>query len=151
MATSKLSLSYKDHDRELGNVGFRFTELSAANFDAQNTLMDSLITAVGNVQVGVLEVETRIATRTDNNALPPADPYAQRETKWLVRARDSAGDAVQFEIPCADLSLLILNTSNMDLTGGAGAALVTALEAGVLSKAGLAVTVDEVIHVGRNI
>lgn len=149
--TSKLSLSYKDHDRELGSVGFRFVLLTAANFDATNTLMDNLITAVTAVQTGVLEVETRIALRDDNNALPPADPFAQRETKWLVRARDSAGDAVQFEIPCADLSLLVLNSSNMDITAGDGLALVTAIEAGVLSKAGLAITVDEVIHVGRNI
>lgn len=151
MATAKLQLSYKDHDREIGSVGFRGIEFTAANFDAQNTLQDAVIAAVAGLTLGVLEVETRQATRSDNNALPPADPFAQRETKFLVKGRDSGGASVTFELPCADLSELTLNENKVDLTAGAGLALKTALEAYAISKAELAVTIDEVLHVGRNI
>ncbi len=151
MPTAKLQLSYKDHDREIGSVGFRGVVLTAANFDAQNTLMDAVKAAVAGLTLGVLEVETRQATRTDNNAVPPADPFAQRETKFLVKGRDASGNAVTYELPCADLAELTLNENTVDLTAGAGLALKTAVEAYAISKAEAAVTVDEVIHVGRNI
>lgn len=151
MTEGKLQLSYKDHDREIGSVGFRGATLTVGNFAAQETLMDALVAAVLGVVLGVQEVETRVVIRTDENAIPPADPFAQRETKWLVRSRDTNGNAVVHELPSADLSLLVTNDNKMDIAAGAGLALVTALEAFALSKAGLAITVDEIVHVGRNI
>ena len=151
MTEGKLQLSFKDYDREIGSVGFRGATLTVGNFATQETLMDTLAAAVEAVTIGAKEVETRVVIRTDLNALPPSDAFAQRETKWLVRSRDTGGNSVVHELPTADLDLLVANTNQMDISGGLGAALVTSIEAFALSKAGLAIEVDEIIHVGRNI
>lgn len=148
---AKLVLGYKDYDREIGSVGFRGVALTAANFDAQAALMDALITAIGNVTLGVLENETRQASAVDNQANPPSAAFAQRETKFLVKGFDTGGRRVTWELPCADLDQLITNEDKLDLTAGVGLALKTAIEAYALSIAEVSVTVDEVIHVGRNI
>ena len=104
---------------------------------------------IGNAQKSVLES----AVDKDAGTLgPSANPFAQRETKWLVRATDNVtGKRVTFTIPCADLAQLVPGTDFMDTgTGTPGETLVTSIEANVLSDVGNALTVNNIEHVGRN-
>ena len=68
-----------------------------------------------------------------------------------MRAFDTVTyDPVSIEIPCADTSLLDPNNlDRMVIDSGAGATLVTELEAVALSKAGNAIEVNEIVLVGR--
>lgn len=150
--TSKLVLSYVDYDEETSSVGVRGVDFTAANFDAQVALQDALVTAISGVTIANQYKTQRIAAAVETAKTLPTDPYAQRETKWLVRYTDnvnSNGDG-SFEIPGADLSLLITNGKTMDVSAGAGAAFVTAFEAYARSKLGNAVTFVSATHVGRN-
>lgn len=151
--TSKLTISVLDHDKESSTVSVRGADVNAGNFAAQEALMDAILAAVDGVSIGQVYKDERTYAVNEVTKTPPANPFSQRETKWLVRYTDdvdSNGDG-SFEIPAADLALLSLNTKNMNLAAGAGLALKNALEAGMVSKLGNAITVTDVIHVGRNI
>lgn len=119
--------------------------------DAAITAIVSAVDGVtlGNRQDAVFVEET---TKDAGTAGPSSNPLAQREIKWLVRAVDDVnGKNVQIEIPTADLSLLTGGNDFLDLGGTEAAALVTALEANVLSVDGNAISVSSIQFVGRNI
>lgn len=140
-----------DYGNEVSSSNFRGIDLSGANFDAQETLVDALQTAIDGVAIGTIFAGRIEASTFSGPKTLPASPNAQRETKWLVSMVDAViGSPLTVEIPCADLSLLVANTDKMDITAGAGLALVTAIEAYHKSVAGNAVSVVEVRHVGRN-
>jgi hypothetical protein len=61
------------------------------------------------------------------------------------------GNSVTVEIPTADLSLLETNGERLDPGSAEYAALVAATEAYVRSNDGVAVTVTEVVFVGRTL
>lgn len=150
--TSRTTLKGKDYGKEVTRLGFDIVQLTAANFDAQITLVQTLQTAVTAVSYGAFDGITVAALDT---AVGPkaTDVDAQRESKWRVRYDDDVqpeGNG-SFEIGMADLSLLVADTGIMDVSAGAGATLVTAIEAAVVSRLGNAVTVIDIIHVGRNI
>lgn len=150
--TSSATLKAKDYSNEATRFGFNMTQVTAANFDAQVTLLDNIQTAVGNVALGTFLGKSMQAV--DVAVGPKATVVnAQREAKWRVTYTDDVqpeGNG-SFEIGMPDLSLLVAGTGKMDVSAGAGAALVTAIEAGVVSRLGNAVTVDDIIHVGRNV
>lgn len=150
---SKLTLTYRDYSEpeETGTAQFTGTTLTAANFDAQATLMNALRAATANITLGSLKKEARTAVETLSPGALPASAFAQRETKWLVRYRDDVtGEPFRLEIPCADLDLLDpAQKDKADLTGVEMAAFVVAFEAFQLSPNGNAVTLIEVRHVGR--
>lgn len=151
--TSKVTVSILDYDKESSTVGVRGADVTAGNFVAQEALMDAIVAAIDGVSIGTVYKNERTYAVNESPKTPPASKFAQRETKWLVRYTDDTdpnGDG-SFEIPAADLALLGTNTKELVLTAGAGQALVTALEAGMVSKLGNAITVVDVIHVGRNI
>ncbi len=150
--TSSATLKAKDYSNEATRFGFKMTQVTAANFDAQVILLDNIQTAVGNVALGTFLGKSMQAV--DVAVGPKATVVnAQREAKWRVTYTDdvqSEGNG-SFEIGMPDLSLLVAGTGKMDVSAGAGAALVTAIEAGVVSRLGNAVTIDDIIHVGRNV
>ena len=150
--TSAATLKSLDYGNEATRFGFPMVQVTAANFDAQSTLLDNIQSAVGNVCLHVYLGKSLLAV---NVAVGPKAIVvnAQRESKWRVTyidGTDPIGNG-SFEIGMPDLSLLVAGTGNMDVSAGAGAALVTAIEAGVVSRLGNAVTVDTITHVGRNI
>lgn len=150
---SKQTLSYIDHDGEASTVGLRLADASAGTFTALNTSMDTLVAAVDGVTLLNRTKDERSMSVAETTAALPANGFAQREIKWLVSYTDNVdpiGDG-SFEIPGADLSLLVAGSEDMDVSGGAGAALVTALEANFKSRLGNAVSISKIIHVGRNI
>lgn len=150
--TSSATLKALDYGSEATRFGFHMLQVTAANFDAQVTLLDNIQTAVGNVALGTFLGKSLQAV---NVAVGPKATVvnAQREAKWRVSYTDDVqpeGNG-SFEIGMPDLSLLVAGTGIMDVSAGAGAALVTAIEAGVVSRLGNAVTVVDIIHVGRNV
>lgn len=149
MPTSKVNLTYLDRDNEASTVGVHGVALTAGNFAAQMTLIDSLVTAIGDVTLSSLQKDSRVAVETKFAPTVDTDPYNQRGIKWLVRANDTNGNPVSFHIPGANLStaLGILIGENMDLTSTEGAALVDAIEAYVRSNDGEAVVVSEIVYI----
>lgn len=149
---SSATLKAVDYSNEATRFGFAMLQLTAANYDAQVALLTALQGAVDNVVLGLFDGKTLTAV---NVAVGPkaTDVNAQREAKWRVTYTDDVqpeGDG-SFEIGMPDLSLLVAGTGLMDIAAGAGAALVTAIENAVVSRLGNAVSVTEIVHVGRNI
>jgi len=147
----KLNLTYIDHDSESSTVGVRTVDLTAANITAQLALQATLQSAIDGIANGALKTRSVLAETEDFAASPPASGFTQRETKWLVSGVDSAGFSTTLEIPCADLALLPAGSGVLDISAGAGLAFADALEAVWISAQGNPVTVNSVVHVGRNI
>jgi len=145
------SLTFVDHDSETSTFGLRIPDLNAGNITAQLALLATLRTSIEAVSIGTLRKEETSAIVDDIAGVIPANGFAQRETKWLVSGTDSAGLSCTLEIPCADLDLLAGGTGTLDISAGPGLALADALNAVWRSRAGNAVTVSRIIHVGRNI
>ncbi len=149
---SSVVMKAKDYGSEPTRFGYSLTQLTSANFDAQIALVDALQTAANNVSLGLFDGKTVSAVDV---AVGPAasDVNAQRESKWRVTYIDDVqpeGNG-SFETGMPDLSLLVAGTGLMDISGGAGAAFVTAIENAVVSRLGNSVTVTTIAHVGRNI
>lgn len=147
----KWNYSIIDHDSEASSVGVNIVDLNAGNIAATLVQVAALKDAVDAVIIGTPRQEQVIATTADIAGVAPADGFAQRETKWLVTGTDTQGLTSTLEIPCANLDLLAGGTKNLDISAGVGLALKTALDAVWISRAGNAVTVSRVIHVGRNL
>jgi len=140
-----------DHDGETSGIGVTMVNLTAGNFAAQAALLATLKTAVDALIIGTPRSESLIAVTDEIAGVLPADPFAQRETKWLVTGVDGLGLTCTLEIPTANLALLGGGSGTLDISAGAGLAFANALSAVWMSRAGSAVTVSRVIHVGRNI
>jgi len=148
----KLNLTFIDHDSEASGVGVNMIDLNAGNIAAQLALVATLVAAIEAVSIGTLRNEQVIATTTDIAGVAPADPFAQRETKFLVRGVDASGFVSTIEIPAANLALLSGGSGTVSVTAGAGLALKNALDALWRSpRSDTAVTTESITHVGRNI
>lgn len=149
--SNRAVLSFLDYYRKTGTSKVNVTTLTAANFNAQDTLFGTLQTAVAAVSTATL-VEAFVDTQITTHAkTPPTDQTSTRASKWLVRAVDQINSrAVTFTIPSADQTLLTNNSPFLDLTSGAGATLKTAVEGYVLSVDGNAITVLSVEYVPRS-
>jgi len=145
------NLTFIDHDSETSTMGLRIPDLNAGNIAAQLALLATLRAAVEAVVIGTLRKEETSALVDEIAGVAPVDGFAQRETKWLVSGTDSIGLSVTLEIPTADLDLLAGGSGTLDISAGPGLALANALNAVWRSRAGNAVTVSRIIHVGRNI
>jgi len=146
--------SYYDYDSEIGTLRVYCTVRTAANFDAQGTLLAALWTAIDAITLGGLykhEFGTRF---TDPNPVIPASQSAQRELKFLVQYHDTVtGKRLSMELPCADPAQLDPDDRAHAHIGDADVvdAFITAFEAFALSEVGNAVAVDEITLVGRRI
>jgi len=127
--TSSIDLSWRDYGGEPSNVGLWVTTLTAANIVAQTTLINNLATALSAVTLGEQQKQTIKLSTIAISADLPTSPFAQRESKWLLRFH-AATSLKKFtaEVPCADLALLIPNTEMADMTGTEFANLKTAWE-----------------------
>lgn len=148
---SRVSISGLDYSLEGTKFGFYITDLTAGNFTAQITAAQDVQTAVQAVSlIGFAGIQV-LALDTPPETSQPASPYAQRESKWLVSMSDDVNGRInQLAIGGPDLTLLASDGSTLDVSAGAGAALVTALEANLISRDGNSLTFINAIHVGRN-
>lgn len=141
---------------EASHATFPGTTLTAANFDAQDTLMDNLRAAIVGVISGKINIESRVAVVEEVSATPVTDKDAQRERKWLCRYHDaSTGERYTLTVPTADSAILATNSEEMDLDdAGAGLAFKTAFDAYVkVYVAGSlhSTLLDSATLVGRNL
>jgi hypothetical protein len=149
-----LSVTYNDYSNEKSNVRFQGVDLTAANFDAQVALRNTLLNAIGDITLGV-EVKDSIGQETPGSLVPPTDGNAQREKKWLVSYVDDGNPtrSLSIELPCADTSdetYFQGNTDFVDLTNADMAAFVAAFEAYMTAPyTGGSVTVIGMRFVGR--
>lgn len=150
----RFALTYVDYGtpQESSTARFPIPVYDALGFDAQETLVDALATAVAGITLGVKTKDER-GNVEDFPTAQPASKYAQRENKWLVRYHDSVtGNKSTLEIPTADLNELDpTKADRLKIDSGAGAAFVTAFNNVVLGPDGNAASVDEVLFVARNI
>jgi len=143
-----LSVKYTDWSGERSSVNVPILD-GALEVDRQ-ALEDALAgMTVGTQGQATFRVET---IDTPDDASLPANQFAQRETKWLVSARDNTlGLPVTFEIPTADATLLASGSDMADMTNANVIAFVGAVEALAESRYGNAYTVETIRLVGRNL
>lgn len=132
--TTVSTLSVIDYSKEVAQMGVQATELTAANFVAQQTLRDAFFEATLDVILGVsTQVQTSIIAR--DVTIPPTNTAAQRENKWLVSYRDNSefvpgapgvnnpgyGKYFNVEIPTADVTDASLFKAGSDEANWEGA------------------------------
>lgn len=151
--TSRVTVSWKDHNAEASHLGLWITTLTAGNIVAQTTLINSLVSALSAVTLGNQQRQSIVLSDSNLAGGYPTDPFAQRETKWLLRYYDSVTfEKFVSEVPCADLALLSPYTQFADMTGTEFAALKTAWELIVRGPNDNNLTIlESAQHVGRNL
>jgi len=143
----KVNLTLPDYEGKVGTVSVFVPLYTAGTFTAQQGLVDALVAAIDAVTLAPIKNDSRLLQDIGFAVANPSDVNAQRGTKWLVRMVEAvSGNSVIFRIPAADLSLLSAGSANMNISSGAGAALVAAIEAIVVSNDGTGVTVTEIVH-----
>lgn len=150
----KSTLTYNDYGAESSSMTIYSDAITAANHDAQVAALTSLITAIEGISNGLkVRQEYGNFDQILASLSSASDPFAQRETKWLVRYKRPTGNkTLRMEIPCADLAELDEdNKGFLDLSSVAGSAFVSAFEAFATDAEGNAIEVVSVQHVGRNI
>jgi len=144
----------KDYDSESTTFRVHAADLNAGNIAAQLTLQSNLGAAINNMVLGSLQT-IRYGNGVISGSAAPSDPFAQRESRWLVRYHDAVtGKQYRVELGTADYSNLDPNNRDHAFIGDAGDvdAFVTAFEAYVLAPdTNNAVEIDEILAVGRNV
>jgi hypothetical protein len=150
---SEVRYSVRDYAKKLGKTTIRFAEVNAANHDAVNGLMDDVLAAIDGVCVGVVAKEDRVMDSNILSSANPGDADAHRGNKWLVSYADLNNPlgSGSFEIPCPDSGLLVTNSIEMNVAAGAGLALVTALNDGMVSRLGNPCQVTSIKFVTRSV
>jgi len=147
------SCTHTDYDGERSNHGFNVTPLTAANFDAQNTLMNLYLAALVEMVLGN-RYKSGQGNWVLNNIENASDQAAQRELKWLIQYHDGTTlKSYSVELPTAKTAVLDPNDRAHAHIGDAGVvdAFVSAFEAYALTPDGHAPIVDEITLVGRPI
>jgi len=148
---SRVTLSGLDYSLEPTSSSFNLVDLTAANFTSQGVVLGSVQAAIQGVTLIAYDGSQYPAYVVPREEVAPASPFAQRESKWLVKMVDTVNQQKStFEIGGADLALLVAGTDIMNISAGAGLALVTSIETNVRSNDGNTVQVTEIIHVGRS-
>lgn len=156
--TSQVTFTLIDNSGEKSGIRFHMPDLSGANYDTTvgTDALDNekeLKDAVSAVSKGNHVQATVTAVQRVEAGSVPADPYAQREIKALVRYEDDVSfKKYSWEVPIADLdALATAGTDVIDITAGAMATFVTAVETYAVSPEGNALTVLSAQIVGRSL
>jgi hypothetical protein len=150
--SGKYKIAIKDYDGEVTTHGIRVNTLTAANFDAQDTLMDAYKAGIDGITLGQDQHSSK-----ENYAFhsqdPASDEHAQRELKWLIRYKDNVtGKWFSVELGTADPEQTDPNSRSRAHIGDGGVvdAYITAFEGYALSPDGNSCTVMDMLLVGRN-
>lgn len=158
MANDFGTFSWHDYDGEPSHMSVNTVEITAANLDAQQTLLTSLRTAMNDITIAVVDRQA-VTDIGWNTAAPTTDPFGQRETKWVIIVDDGNGNVYKGnEIPTADLALLengskyIIKNYAVSVSDPDGfvADFKTAYEAVAKTNAGGALVIKEMYQAGRN-
>lgn len=151
--SGEAEITYLDFSNEKSRFKVNSAVLNAGNIAAQITAFGNLITATNAIVLGSIAATKLHAVDTVYSAVLPTDVNAQRERKWLVRFQDDVNLRIGgTTIPTADYTgRLLPGTDLADLTDTDIAAFVTEFEAFAKSPDGNAVTVLQMVAVGRNL
>ena len=150
---SKQILSYRDKSGETSTISLNYIDVAAGggNFDAVLALQDAVHDAIETITLCVTS-GNKLQQHVSGSAATPGNNAAQREFGLRIHLVDLTEDRRSFfTIPAPDLVNMTIpdNTDIVPLTETLVADLVTAVEAGVKSRDGNAVTVEKVTIVGR--
>ena len=153
--TAKVQVRIKDASDEYTGVGFRHADIDdvTVTFSDVETFAGTL---VGHIEAHSLGTVAQVYASQDTQARDetrPSDNFAQRELGYRFYYTDNTTqESGSFTIGTADLDIAsyLPGSDALDLTASPTAAMVTFLEANVLSRDGNAITIDRAIVVGRN-
>lgn len=152
------SFTWYDYDGEKSTMQVNTVEITELTLAAQVTALNNLRTALNDITLAVVS-KSSVQDNLWDTKVVPTDQFAQRETKWVIIAQDSAGNLFKAnEVPTADLSLLeagskyiikngVVSVSDPD---GFVAAVKTAYEAVAVTQTGLSMTIMDMYQAGRN-
>lgn len=150
----KLLLTYADYGGEKSSFTIPILDYTAANFDANETLVDALVNAVDALTIGLEVKQVRSHSSSGTGSGNSSNVNAHRELKFLITFSDDVtGKVYQREMPCP---LLNANTILQDIGGNANVGdtlwtdFITAFEAAAESEDGNAVSFVSARYVGRN-
>lgn len=149
---SRLTLTYRDFSREMSSVELLLDEPSAggADFDAVLASAAAVTAAIETISVGMLAKEGLVINESKEVGDPSAGAY--RELGMRVFWADTTAEVVgHFTIPCPDPTggWLEVGSDEVDYGDASIIALISAIEADVLSPAGNAIDVGKIVLVGR--
>ena len=158
-----------DRSREKSNLKVNVGVVTAVTLPDQLTWTGQLRDAIAAMSYGAILKNKMTVFDEILTTSWPTSPWANRETKFLVRYRDTTeyfdaptnsiknegfGHVHQFEIPCAKLDLsglLVAGSDFVNLAQTQVAAFVTLFNANVLSPSNGSVAVESIEIVGRNL
>lgn len=147
--------SFLDYSGETSPVTIHHGAITPVNLAGFLTEFGQMRSAIDGISIGTIQKEKWVGDDTLLSNALPANAFAQRELKWLVRYRDTTSNKIyNIEIPCADpTGRLVAGTDKADLTETNMAAFVTRFESFGRSPESDThnVAVQEIILVGRNI
>lgn len=153
MPTGSYTTSIRDHSREISSFSIHVPQLSAINIDDYGGVFSTaLMNAVDPLITGNVARHSLTANTVPVSADAPANPWSQRELKWNVPYTDDVtGLPGSFEIPTADVALLIPNTDLLDTSLPAWDTFRDLIELRAVSNAGNPITLGQPRLVGRNL
>lgn len=152
------SFTWYDYDGEKSTMQVNTVEITELTLAAQVTALGALRAAMNDITLAVVS-KSSVQDNLWDTKVVPTDQFAQRETKWVIIAQDSAGNLFKAnEIPTADLSLLeagskyiikngVVSVSDPD---GFVADFKAAYEAVAVTQTGLSMTIMDMYQAGRN-
>lgn len=156
MANGEVTFTIRDYSGETGTHQVDIPEITAANFAATvdaGGLIPDYYDALDLIVVGNIARERITAEVIEISSANAGSVWAQVESKWLVRYRDTVdatAPVYRREIPCPNAALLVAGTDLMNITSGDGLTWKNAAEALWVSPAGNAIEIISVEFVGRN-
>jgi len=150
----KLLLTYADYGGELSSFQIPVLDYTAGNFTANEALLDSLVSAVDALTIGLEVKQVRSHSNTGTGSGNSSNVNARRELKFLITFSDDVtGKQYQREMPTP---LLSSATILQDIGGNANVGnvlwtdFITAFEAAAVSEDNNAVSFVSARYVGRN-
>jgi len=98
---SALRDTYKDYSNESTRNEMLLVQITAGNIAATTAAVATLLGAEDALTLGARQRYEIVASIVSPSTALPTDPNSQRERKWLVTAKDTAGFITHYTIPCA--------------------------------------------------
>lgn len=145
---TRTTITLRDHAKRTQTVSFDSgTALNAANFDAQKTLSDALVAAIGGVCNGVVADKALIAERVQSDNTP-TDGSATIYTDWIVEYTDASTGVGTYRTrigtPNLDAALRQTFSNEADLSNAAWVAFVDAFQNYVKTPSGNAASIQRI-------
>jgi len=147
-----VSVDLIDFTEETQQHSLNTAVLNAGNFAAQATLRDNYLTALAAITRAEVYKDTMGNQRRNSPKNPPTDPESQREIQWGVVYVDAVtGQRYTYRIAAPILTgNLQANSDHANQAAADIDAFMIAFAALARSPAGNAVTITDMVVVGKN-